>query len=38
MMFFGRPDFNLEAAASGHFALVPSEGLNRTGIVGGPLT
>jgi hypothetical protein len=27
MMFFGRPDFNLEAAASGHFALVPGEGM-----------
>ena len=27
MMFFGRPDFNLEAAASGQFALVPSEGM-----------
>ena len=27
MMFFGRPDFNLEAAASGQFALVPGEGM-----------
>jgi hypothetical protein len=24
-MFFGRPDFDLESAASGHFALMPGE-------------
>jgi hypothetical protein len=45
-MFFGRPDFNLEAAAAGQFALAPSNamlsGLRRdyeamTGMIFGPV-
>jgi hypothetical protein len=46
LMFFGRPDFNLESASVGKFAIAPSEpmlsGLRRdyeamTGMIFGPV-